>query len=572
MKQHHIRNLSASMKPYWGEMLLTILCAFVKQASIIGAVSLTSYIVGLAMAGTLENRLPGLLAGLVLCIVLRAGMNFAEMYFGHDVAFRTIRDYRLKLYHKISELAPAYMLRQSTGKLGQTLVGDVEVLELFLAHTFGSFIVAVVMTVAILIVLFGISPLLAAVLLPAAILVALIPYRMKKRAAAQGKDVREQLADNNATMVEGVQGLREIISFNHQARYTQRCQESMNRLYAAQQAYGRRKGAESMLTTLTVGCFTVSIMLIAAHLVATGRLDFSLYPVAVMLSSVLLTPVMDVATVAQELGLVFAAATRIQGVLSEQPAVRDSGTERTVPRACEVEFRNVSFSYDGTADVLKNVSFSITPGERVVLVGHSGAGKSTCANLLLRYWDADEGHIFINNCDIRSYALSCLRETVSAVQQESYLFHDTLRENIRLGRPGASDEEVAAAAKAANAEDFILKLPEKYDTIAGERGYALSGGQRQRISIARTILKDTPVVIFDEAVSSLDTENEREIQNTLRTQLKGKTVLMIAHRLSTILSADRIVMLNHGTVAASGTHEQLLRSSPAYRQLIQQQL
>ena len=162
--------------------------------------------------------------------------------------------------------------------------------------------------------------------------------------------------------------------------------------------------------------------------------------------------------------------------------------------------------------------------------------------------------------------------TVSAVQQESYLFHDTLRENIRLGRPGASDEAVAAAAKAANAEDFILKLPEKYDTIAGERGYALSGGQRQRVSIARTILKDTPVVIFDEAVSSLDTENEREIQNTLRTQLKRKTVLMIAHRLSTILSADRIIMLDHGTVAASGTHEQLLQTSPAYRQLIQQQL
>ena len=235
----------------------------------------------------------------------------------------------------------------------------------------------------------------------------------------------------------------------------------------------------------------------------------------------------------------------------------------------------MSFSYsegEGEEPVLDDVSFSIDPDETVVLVGHTGAGKSTCANLLLRYWDPDAGRITVGGRDLRDYRISAVRKMISAVQQETYLFHTSVRDNIRIGRLDATDEEIASASAKANAEEFIDALPEGYDTVTGERGFRLSGGQRQRIAIARALLRDAPIVIFDEAVSSLDTENEKYLQDTLRTQLAGKTVLMIAHRLSTIVAADKIVMLEDGKVVATGSHEELLTSSEPYRKLIRKQM
>ena len=326
-----------------------------------------------------------------------------------------------------------------------------------------------------------------------------------------------------------------------------------------------------MQTHLICGLFTATVMAVSAMLVRSGTLTMTMYPVAVMLSTVVLGPVMELTTVAQELGIVFAASNRVQNTLQQIPEVADHGTLEPVKQDCQIRFENVSFSYE-EEPVLEKVSFSVAPKETVVLVGQTGAGKSTCANLLLRYWDVDQGKITINGTDIRDYSIASLRDMISAVQQETYLFHDSVKENIRIGKSGASDEEIRLAAVKANAAEFIEELPNGYDTITGERGYRLSGGQRQRISIARTLLRDTPIVIFDEAVSNLDTENEKYIQKTLRDQLKDKTVIMIAHRLSTIVAADKIVMLDHGRVVAQGTHEDLLKSSEAYYSLIHNQL
>ena len=572
-KFHHVKNLVTSMKPYAGEMCLTILSAFIKQFSVIGSAFLTAYIVGLAMEGQLAGRFGPLLIALIVCILLRALMAFGEMYFGHDVAFRVIRNFRTDLYEKISRIAPAYMMRGNTGKLGQTLVGDVEILEIFLAHTCAGFVVAVVVTVMVMTALFFISPVLAVVMLMAAVLIGMVPYSMKKRAASQGNDVRSRLAESNSVMVEGVQGLREIITLNSRDTYREKAFDKMQQLYSAQHTYGQRKGTEGMLTNAAVGLFTVAVMVIAAALVANGEIVFSMYPVAVMLASAVLAPVLELAGVVQELGLVFAAATRIQTVLTVNPTVEDNGKNSISANCCAVEFKNVQFRYPGQKiNSLNGVTFSIQEGENVALVGHSGAGKTTCANLLMRYWDVNSGSIEIGGNDVRSYSLESLRDTISAVQQENYLFHVSVRENIRLGRMNATDAEIEAAAKAANAHEFICALPEGYDTIAGERGYALSGGQRQRIAIARALLRNTPIVIFDEAVSSLDTQNERDIQRMLGQWLKGKTVLTIAHRLSTILSADRIVVLNHGSIAAVGTHSELMENSSVYCELIENQM
>jgi ATP-binding cassette subfamily C protein CydC len=574
-KGNQMKNIAAltrSMRPYAKEMLLTIITAFLKQGSMLGAAALTSYMVGLAMQGQLSERFNQLFPILLICILLRAGLYYGEMWFGHDVAFRVIRDFRLALYKKVDEISPAYLLREQSGRLGQTLVGDVEVLELFLAHTFGAFIVAVIVTIVIMIVLLGISPLLTLMMLVFALVLGMVPYFMKKRAEKQGFTVREKLAAANSVTVEGIQGLRELLTLNAVDRYKEKNSAAMTELYDAQLKYGKRQGTESLLTQVAVGCFTVAVMAVTAGLVTSGRIDFALYPVAVILAAMVLSPVLEVANVAQSLGLVFAAAKRIQNVLTATPAVRDEGKVNSDLSSFDVHFEKVSFSYvKESGVVLKDVSFSVKQGETVALVGRSGAGKSTCTNLLLRYWDTGAGKVKIGGKDVRDISLERLRETVSAVPQEAYLFHTSIRDNIRLGRSDATDAEVEEAAKAARAHEFIMGLPEGYDTITGERGFRLSGGQRQRIAIARVLLKDTPIVIFDEAVSNLDTENERYIQETLKMRLKGKTALIIAHRLSTIMSADRIVVLDGGRVVQTGTHDELICQEGLYKLLVTHQ-
>lgn len=572
-KTGNVHNLIRSIKPYSGEMSLAIVCSLFKQLAVFGTSILTSYIVGTTMEGEMKSDVKYLVLGLCIFIVLRAALNYGEMWFAHDVAFRVIRNFRLDLFRKISEISPAYTLREKTGRLGQALISDVEVLELFLAHTFSGFVVAVIMTVLTLGALLTISPVLAGLLLLTAFLLFMVPYSMKKRASRQGTKVRDQMAEANGLMVEGIQGLRELVTLDGAGAYQSKIFSHMEGLYASQGAYGRRKGTEGMLTQIMCGCFTVAVMAVSAFLVAEGTISFAMYPVAVMLSTVVLSPVTEAASVAQELGLVFAAANRIQAVEDAVPAVRDLGQRECTEKGCSVQFEHVSFAYSSQeGEALHDVGFTIHPGETVVLVGHSGAGKSTCANLLLRYWDPSKGSVKIGGVDIRDYTIKSLRKTVSAVQQDTYLFHASILDNIRLGCPDASRSQVEAAARAANAHAFIENLPQGYDTIAGEHGFQLSGGQRQRIAIARALLKDTPIVIFDEAVSSLDTENERYIQDAWKVQLKGKTVLMIAHRLSTILAADQIVLLEKGRLIDTGTHEELLKRCEKYRELINKQM
>jgi ABC-type multidrug transport system fused ATPase/permease subunit len=344
----------------------------------------------------------------------------------------------------------------------------------------------------------------------------------------------------------------------------------MRRLYDAQLGYSRRQGTETMLMHLLVGFFTVIVMAIAAYFVSTNSIDIILYPVIVLLSALLFGPIMEVCGAARNLGMIFAAADRIQTVFDTHPAV-DDNEDDAMPETIrgDILFNDVSFRYHTNRDnVLNNVTFTAEHGKVTALAGHSGAGKSTCVNLLLRYWDARSGSIFIDGMDIRGISLDKLHTISCAVLQDVYLFNISIRENIRLGNPAASDAEVLDAARKAYADEFICQLPDGYDTITGERGFRLSGGQRQRVAIARAILKNAPLLILDEAVSSLDAESERYIRKALREQLAGRTIVLIAHRLSTIMQADKLVVLRDGRVVQTGTHSQLIAQKGYYKELM----
>ncbi|MGM9534052.1 MAG: ABC transporter ATP-binding protein, partial [Intestinibacter sp.] len=312
---------------------------------------------------------------------------------------------------------------------------------------------------------------------------------------------------------------------------------------------------------------------VSIWLVFTGQLEFEWYSTIVILSVLTFNPIMEISNMARNFGLIVAASNRVFKVLESEPLVKDTGKDVDIDTLSkDVSFENVSFKYRDDLDyAIKDVSFDIKPGEMVALVGHSGAGKSTCINLLLRYWDVNEGSIKIGGKDLRELSLDNIRNLTSAVLQDVYLFNISIKENIRLGNLNATDEEVISAAKQAFAHDFIMDLPDGYDTNVGERGTQLSGGQRQRIAIARALLKNSPILILDEAVSSLDTENEKKIQESLDKIYKDRTTLVVAHRLSTIMSADKLVVIDDGKVIQVGSHDELIKQDGFYKQLVSSQ-
>ncbi|WP_222851723.1 ABC transporter ATP-binding protein [Phytoactinopolyspora mesophila] len=572
-----IRGLFAVLWVYRRPFLSSLTWASLNHVFGIAAVTVGAYAVALSLTGTAAADLVWLLIILGVLVLGKALAAWLESWISHELAFRILAEVRGWLYRATARIAPGGLARRRTGELASVAMADAEALEVFYAHTSIYIFTTAIVSPVVLMALAVFSWQAAAVTALVLLLALALPLVLRRLNQASGARVRAATADVHTQVIEDVQGLREILAFGLRTRRSAALAALGGRLVARQQRHGVRTGLESALTGSIAGIGVIVAAAVAAQQVADGTLDRTLFPVVVVLAGQSVMPALQLLAVTRHWGLTAAAAERVFDLLEEPSPVDRSGTrtlpEDTVPA---IEFDNVTFGWPDTDHpAIEQVTFRVEPGETVALVGHSGAGKSTCAALLSRYHDPDHGVVSVGGVDLRELAPGELSRVIAPVPQDVFLFHDTIRANLLLGsldgRP-VDDEALWDVLRTARIDELVASLPAGLDTVVGERGAALSGGERQRLALARAVLRDAPVLVLDESVSQLDVLSEREVRAALDAVRTGRTTVVIAHRLSTILAADRIVLLDQGSVVDIGTHDELVQRSPIYAALIEAQV
>jgi len=498
-----------------------------------------------------------LFIGLVAAFVVLSFITHLQQYHNtYGLVYREIKDTRITLAERLRRLPLGYFGKRDLADLTETVMGDVNRLEHVWSHCLGYLYGAYISTAIIAVVLLIYDWRMAIACLwgvPVAFILLFGSRKLQKRASVKLKSEAVAVSDN---IQESLENIREIRATNREKEYLDRLNKKIDRvektMRSGELTIGLFVNGASVIMRLGVA----TTILTGAALILSGKIDFMLMFMFLMVITRIYAPFDQSLALIAEMFVSQVSASRLNEIYDTPTA---EGAETFKPDGHDITFENVSFAYDDH-EVLRGVSFTAKEGEVTALVGPSGSGKSTCARLAARLWDINGGKIKVGGVDISTVDPEVLLTDYSMVFQDVVLFDDTVMENIRLGRHGATDEEVLAAAKAANCDEFVEKLPDGYQTAIGENGAKLSGGERQRISIARALLKDAPIVLLDEATASLDVENETKVQGALSRLLAGKTVLVIAHRMRTVEAADKIVVLKDGKVAEEGSPAELLQN------------
>lgn len=541
-----MKRLIAELKPLAPIMLITIslgVLGFLAATSIaaFGAVALGAHIGDITFIS-----FKGALIVMVVSAILRGFLRYGEQLSGHYIAFKILYILRDKIFTVLRKLAPAKLEGKEKGNLIALITSDIELLEVFYAHTIAPISIAIITNSIIAIILFTISPIFGVIAAIFYLIIGfVIPYASSSFAKEAGVNYRNSFGESNNYVLDSLRGLKEVLLFKNGEERLEKIKENSAKLNKSLDKIKEHEGIIRALTDLTIMIAILTFVVLGVHKFLAGDITFTAAIVAIVVIASSFGPVVALSNLSNTLLQTFACAERIFEILDENPLVEE--VEGKADVNCEdIRYNNVTFSYPNRKEtILDGTNINIKKGDKVALIGESGIGKSTFIKLIMRFFDVNSGDIKIDNINIKEVNTKSLRNTQRLVSQETFLFNESIKENIKIGNKNATEEEIIEACKKASIHDFILTLPKGYDTKVGELGSNLSSGEKQRIGLARAFLKDSEVLILDEPTSNLDALNEGEILKSIKENCEDKTIILISHRKSTTAICDKVYKLEN---------------------------
>ncbi len=567
----NILRLVKYAKPYWHLLAISAISTVaITLLNLIGPRLITD-LIDILTGDFNEGSLSGVRSiALILTAtyVLRILFRFFNNYLSHKAAWNLVADMRVKVYDHLQKLSLRYYQDKQTGQLMSRTTNDTATFEMLIAHVVPELFANALVIVGVAVVLFSLNVRLALLTLIPIPFLLIGSWIFVNKVRPNFRTAQGNLAELNATLQDNISGMKEIQIFNQQPREKDRIRTRAGN-YASAILHALKLSAVFHPTVEAISSMgTVIVVMFGGLLALDGSLSVADIVGFLLYLNLFYQPISALARVTEDLQQAIAGADRVFEVLDTEPDIKDSSNAVNI-KECkgDIVFDDVSFSYVDNVPVLQNISFRAEPGKMVALVGPTGVGKTTIISLIARFYEPVTGRIMLDGNDLKGLTLSSLRSQISIVLQDIFLFNGTVADNIAYGSKEATKDDIIRAAVTARAHEFIMEMPEGYDTIIGERGVKLSGGQKQRLSIARAVLRNTPILILDEATAAVDVETEAKIQQAIQELAENRTIIVVAHRLSTVKKADTILVIQDGKILESGNHSELLAYNGVYKQL-----